>query len=175
MDDRRCRICLEENDTDEKTEENGKLIAPCECKGTMKYVHSRCLNLWRLVSDANDAFYHCTSCGYAYKFHGGPLITMVKNRAAIAVATILFHALLLLAISHYHCGSWKWAAIYGYATFHILITLYTVQATFLALMDLVTPDSPLLNIVISAGIAFIKMKRKRLVMNVVRSVISFPQ
>ncbi|XP_008798098.1 E3 ubiquitin-protein ligase MARCHF1-like isoform X4 [Phoenix dactylifera] len=34
-----CRICLDTGDDD--------LIAPCQCKGTQKYVHRSCLDNWR--------------------------------------------------------------------------------------------------------------------------------
>ena len=36
-----CRICLDEEKDD------NKLIIPCKCKGTQKYVHIKCLQTWR--------------------------------------------------------------------------------------------------------------------------------
>ncbi|XP_024516902.1 uncharacterized protein LOC9663015 isoform X2 [Selaginella moellendorffii] len=38
---RQCRICLECGGSD--------LIAPCQCKGTQKFVHRSCLDNWRAV------------------------------------------------------------------------------------------------------------------------------
>jgi len=38
-----CRICFE----------GGQLIAPCKCRGSQQYVHSRCLEKWRRVVLAN--------------------------------------------------------------------------------------------------------------------------
>lgn len=38
---RSCRICLSEGD-----EIDNPLIAPCECSGTMKWVHAKCLAFW---------------------------------------------------------------------------------------------------------------------------------
>lgn len=35
-----CRICFE-------SENEGILIKPCNCKGTIAYVHRTCLNNWR--------------------------------------------------------------------------------------------------------------------------------
>lgn len=40
--DKICRICLCSDDTSGPTE----MISPCACKGTMRYVHSRCLKKW---------------------------------------------------------------------------------------------------------------------------------
>lgn len=34
-----CRICLRED-------QKSGLIAPCECRGTMEYVHVACLDMW---------------------------------------------------------------------------------------------------------------------------------
>ena len=42
-----CRICLEEED------DESKLIIPCKCKGTNKYVHKYCLHKWRYTVDEN--------------------------------------------------------------------------------------------------------------------------
>ncbi len=36
-----CRICFESDDLS-----NNKLISPCNCNGTSKYVHTNCLKLW---------------------------------------------------------------------------------------------------------------------------------
>ena len=38
--DKCCRICLHEDDPDD-------MLAPCHCKGTAKWVHRECLDLWR--------------------------------------------------------------------------------------------------------------------------------
>ena len=35
-----CRICLGEE------EENNKLISPCACSGSIKYIHSKCVKTW---------------------------------------------------------------------------------------------------------------------------------
>lgn len=43
MDDRTCRICF-------CGPEEGRLISPCLCKGSMKYVHLLCLQHWRTAS-----------------------------------------------------------------------------------------------------------------------------
>jgi hypothetical protein len=37
-----CRICLGEEEDDE----DGELIYPCKCAGTMRYIHIHCLREW---------------------------------------------------------------------------------------------------------------------------------
>lgn len=41
-----CRICLCEADDDDIDSETNPLVAPCECKGSMKWVHLMCLRTW---------------------------------------------------------------------------------------------------------------------------------
>jgi len=52
-----CRICYENNKND------SDMISPCKCKGTMKWVHSRCLEKWLKISKKKI----CGSCKYTYK------------------------------------------------------------------------------------------------------------
>eukprot|EP01080_Neovahlkampfia_damariscottae_P008995 gene8995-1094_t len=52
---KQCRICFEEE---------GDLISPCYCKGTMKHVHRECLNHWRNVAPSPKS---CENCKYKYK------------------------------------------------------------------------------------------------------------
>lgn len=49
-----CKICLE-------TDKDENMISPCNCNGTNKYVHSECLNKWRLVSQQIRRCYICNS------------------------------------------------------------------------------------------------------------------
>tara|TARA_B110000902_G_C14271131_1_gene573198 strand:- start:1157 stop:1942 length:786 start_codon:yes stop_codon:yes gene_type:complete len=53
--DYNCRICLEEDLQD-------NLIAPCDCSGTQKYIHTECLNKWRLVNLDNEKYSSCEIC-----------------------------------------------------------------------------------------------------------------
>jgi hypothetical protein len=49
--------------------EGGRLIRPCKCKGSVKYVHEDCLQHWRHADPAYGArnYYHCPTCGFKYK------------------------------------------------------------------------------------------------------------
>ena len=60
IDDRECRICLEKEDSE------NKLISPCNCNGTSKYVHDTCLRRWRYMNRDNDAFIKCRECNANY-------------------------------------------------------------------------------------------------------------
>ena len=55
----KCRICLED-------ESKGELIAPCACDGTIKYVHSECLNRWRFNDINIFSRTNCEICKKPY-------------------------------------------------------------------------------------------------------------
>ncbi len=39
-----CKICFEETDN----VESGKMICPCKCTGTNKFIHEECIKKWIL-------------------------------------------------------------------------------------------------------------------------------
>ena len=55
-----CRICLEEEDNLEL------LISPCRCSGTSKYVHKKCLRIWRHQDINSPGFSKCMECNEEY-------------------------------------------------------------------------------------------------------------
>ncbi|KAI1697907.1 RING-variant domain-containing protein [Ditylenchus destructor] len=54
--DTECRICLQEEEPEE-------LITPCNCKGSVAYVHQGCLNSWLRIS----RFKECRACLVQYE------------------------------------------------------------------------------------------------------------
>lgn len=55
-----CRICLE-------VETSSPLIAPCQCRGTAKWVHPECLARWR-EECKGDGYYRCEQCKAFYHY-----------------------------------------------------------------------------------------------------------
>lgn len=43
------------------------LIAPCQCTGSMRWVHRRCLDRWRVDATNPRNFTHCRHCGAAFQ------------------------------------------------------------------------------------------------------------
>ena len=58
-----CRICLDDSDP------HKKLIVPCRCSGTQKYVHESCLSRWRETQFSLRDVDKCEICLYNYKFN----------------------------------------------------------------------------------------------------------
>ncbi|VDB86482.1 unnamed protein product [Peniophora sp. CBMAI 1063] len=84
-----CRICLDGPDP-----ELGRLIRPCLCRGSISYVHVKCLNRWR--ESSNTAFFSCPQCHYRYNFRRTKVLGLATNPIG-AVSSILFTIIVLAA------------------------------------------------------------------------------
>jgi len=81
-----CRICFS------AAYENGagRLISPCRCTGSMRYVHLECLNDWRAASSNPVSFYQCEQCLYRYSMERTKYAAILESpRAARFVAGVL--------------------------------------------------------------------------------------
>lgn len=50
--------------------ESGRLIRPCKCKGSQRYVHEGCLQSWRLANPTHGRqtnYYECPTCKFKYQ------------------------------------------------------------------------------------------------------------
>jgi len=54
-----CRYCLDSN-------EQHDFIIPCKCKGSIKYVHRKCLDEWRASDVEGNRFKQCDICKFNY-------------------------------------------------------------------------------------------------------------
>ncbi|CAL8462769.1 g2302 [Coccomyxa elongata] len=115
-----CRICFEE------TRDASQLISPCLCKGTQKYVHSKCLRRWqdsvqRLVQwrdKIDDRAYRCSVCRELYSMAPRPVGGQWRLwGAARTVAATCLIALLALGLT----GGPPWP--------HVAIVLLLVLGT----------------------------------------------
>ena len=61
-DTRSCRICF-----DTELPDGDRWLCPCQCKGTMKYVHASCLDEWRRRSRRAQSIMACDQCGATYR------------------------------------------------------------------------------------------------------------
>jgi len=58
-----CRICLSD-------EGQADLVTPCECRGTIAFVHEACLNKWRTMQHATSRQDVCQLCMSPYRVRG---------------------------------------------------------------------------------------------------------
>ncbi|KAK0232968.1 hypothetical protein IW262DRAFT_1443940 [Armillaria fumosa] len=96
-DERQCRICLDGADAER---ELGRLIRPCLCKGSISYVHIKCLQRWRNSSTAQSAFFSCPQCHYKYRFSRTRVVGIATNPVILgAISSILFTILAFISSS----------------------------------------------------------------------------
>ena len=111
---RTCRICLEEvqptTDIDDSAtaglftsrtrvryvsedQELGRLISPCKCKGSQRYVHEGCLQLWRQAAPMSERnFWRCPTCQFEYRMQRlrwGHWLTSKLTRAVLTLLILL--------------------------------------------------------------------------------------
>ncbi|PSK60320.1 hypothetical protein B9Z65_470 [Elsinoe australis] len=110
---RTCRICLEvvlpktempsenlpgflqgQSNVEYVSEDGGRLIRPCLCKGSQKYVHEGCLSLWRLQDPNNKRnYWQCPTCQYSYRLERMNWAHWIGSTAAQLALTLLIFIL----------------------------------------------------------------------------------
>ncbi|KAK3344135.1 hypothetical protein B0T25DRAFT_318782 [Lasiosphaeria hispida] len=73
--------------------ELGRLMSPCLCKGSQKYVHEGCLQAWRQASPLSDRnFWRCPTCHFEYRLNRlrwGRWLSSKLLRAALTVLALV--------------------------------------------------------------------------------------
>ena len=87
--ERVCRVCF-------CGEECGRLITPCRCRGSMRFVHAACLNEWRVSSANPRSFERCDQCGYAYRTQRTHIGLYLQSERVHSIATVVSLLLLFL-------------------------------------------------------------------------------
>ncbi|KAF8937497.1 hypothetical protein BGZ58_002602 [Dissophora ornata] len=94
VDERQCRICLGGADEEDTL---GRLISPCLCKGSMKYVHVECLNAWRARSPKRESHYKCDTCKYSFSFRRTSFARYLAHPLTVFVLTVVVFAAAVFA------------------------------------------------------------------------------
>ena len=55
--EKRCRLCF-------GGEDDGPLVQPCACRGSVKLIHKHCLERWRRTSPREDAAYRAAASAW---------------------------------------------------------------------------------------------------------------
>ncbi|GAB7355688.1 hypothetical protein MBLNU459_g6391t1 [Dothideomycetes sp. NU459] len=51
-----------------ESDDGGRLVRPCLCKGSQKYVHEACLTAWRMQDPTEKRnYWQCPTCRYSYR------------------------------------------------------------------------------------------------------------
>ncbi|SPO20826.1 uncharacterized protein UTRI_00303 [Ustilago trichophora] len=94
-----CRICLESASSDLLGGESlGRLLSPCKCKGTMKYVHATCLDQWRAASARSSSAVACDQCGAPYRFRKSNFVGIATSPTLLFVVSLFLFLLLIWTV-----------------------------------------------------------------------------
>ena len=89
-----CRICHEETETDDN-----RLFRPCDCSGSLAFVHRQCLNRWIIKDDATVRETDCHLCKQPYSVDYIRHLEVIPKASAFAV--VLFNPLLIVLLYQY--------------------------------------------------------------------------
>ncbi len=70
--------------------EDGRLLRPCLCKGSSKYVHENCLQAWRHSDRSLEAprFWQCPTCRFRYRLERMRWAQWINSTGKLAAAGI---------------------------------------------------------------------------------------
>lgn len=83
-----CRICYSD-----KSPITGKsdLISPCNCNGSVKYVHHSCLKMWRMKGKTFGNIKKCEQCNGTYNIPGEkPIYTIFISGVTVLLMSLTF-------------------------------------------------------------------------------------
>ncbi|KAL9586224.1 MAG: hypothetical protein Q9212_001049 [Teloschistes hypoglaucus] len=75
--------------------ESGRLLRPCKCRGSSRYVHEGCLQSWRHADPGYGRrnFWECPTCGFKYRLERmewGRWISSTATQITLTVAILFF-------------------------------------------------------------------------------------
>lgn len=131
-----CRICFDSANSED-------MISPCLCRGSSKYVHRECLNLWFNLSDNPNAISNCSECKFNYYKMIPIMIPM--NRIIVFIANFRFLALilhqLLILIIYYMLElfyTFEYKITTGIPYYFLYINNYFVSSCICLLLGIIT-------------------------------------
>jgi len=84
-----CRICY-------MGPEAGKLISPCLCRGSIRYVHATCLHQWRNSAQTPNAFYECNMCKYRYCIRRALIAQILRSALILNILSFIIVGILVV-------------------------------------------------------------------------------
>ncbi len=133
-----CRIC-------QVDDERSNLIAPCKCKGSVKFVHPSCLDQWRLSSNNPKNYFYCEICkekylltkhfSDAYGDHQRKKLLwyyfyLTRDITAICMLVVslvsFFGYIVHLSTDLSYIESWLYACLFGFAIFGLFSCIITL-------------------------------------------------
>lgn len=94
QDTRVCRFCFESKET-----KKNPLLEPCDCKGSIQYVHESCLTRWRRMDPLRNADI-CLICLTPYFLLRPVTLEIIPNKRTISHMLLRFPVLLCFTVNY---------------------------------------------------------------------------
>ncbi|KAF4976163.1 hypothetical protein FZEAL_7141 [Fusarium zealandicum] len=79
--------------------ELGRLLSPCKCRGSQRYVHEGCLNAWRLANPTEERnYWQCPTCKFTYRISRLHWGSALSSKLAQIGLTVVFCILSIFAL-----------------------------------------------------------------------------
>ena len=88
QEERLCRFCLETKET-----AKNPLLDACGCKGSMRYVHMKCLHRWRFQNPSKNAE-TCLLCFEPYTIPSGRLLEVIPPETGVFILFLRYPVIL---------------------------------------------------------------------------------
>lgn len=79
-------------------DEYGRLIKPCMCRGSLRYIHELCLSRSRTENNRSGSLWKCHECKHEFNFNKLKLQHYLSSRITIAFFTIAFMMLVVFLL-----------------------------------------------------------------------------
>lgn len=125
-----CKFCLDTSDS-----KKNPFIEPCECRGSMQFVHEECLTHWRRLNPARNADF-CLLCMQPYRLAMGEILEHLPDENSFLVFLVRYPFLLCFTVNY--CGAVQYTLYYRQNSLTILeIYQYSFQAIFFFLFSFI--------------------------------------
>lgn len=71
-------------------DEYGRLIKPCLCRGSLRYIHELCLLRSRTENSRKDSMWKCHECGHKFNFQKLTVQRWLSSKITVTSLTIVF-------------------------------------------------------------------------------------
>ena len=70
-------------------DEYGRLIKPCKCRGSLRYIHELCLLRSRTATARANSMWKCHECGHQFNFKRLTAQRLLSSRVSVFILTVV--------------------------------------------------------------------------------------
>ncbi|KAK5958203.1 hypothetical protein OHC33_000044 [Knufia fluminis] len=79
-------------------DEYGRLIKPCHCRGSLRYIHELCLLRSRTENRRAGSMWKCHECGHQFNFQRLAIQRYLSNWYTVSILTVIFMVTVVFAL-----------------------------------------------------------------------------